>query len=95
MPIGLPGAGMALALDGLSGFFLLLLFLVGAAAGAGEAAPRLPPLLAALALTLLAGDGFALALGFDGHRRRRVRADPARRDRPRGSLAWRRWRWPA
>ncbi len=63
LPIGLPGAGMTLALDGLSGFFLLLLFAVGAAALADAPPPRLPPLLAALALTLLAADAFALALG--------------------------------
>ncbi len=69
VPFGLPGAGMTLALDGLSGFFLLLVFLVGAAtSAAGLAAPlgaaSVPPLLGALALTLLAGDGFSLVLGF-------------------------------
>jgi hydrogenase-4 component B len=69
IPLGLPGFGMILALDGLSGFFLLLVLVVGAAAAtAGFADPRrlaaMPPLLGAMVLCLLAGDGFALVLGF-------------------------------
>ncbi len=73
LPFGLPGTPMVLALDGLSGFFLLLLMAVGAAASAaalddhGESdatAPLFPAFLAAMALTLLAGDGFVLVLGF-------------------------------
>ena len=86
---GIPGPGIAggglidgslydgsltLALDGLSGFFLLLLMAAGAAAsvaaldGPGDydaTAPCLPVFLAAMALTLLAGDAFALMLGFE------------------------------
>ncbi len=65
---------LTLALDGLSGFFLLLLMAAGAAAsvaaldGPGDydaTAPCLPVFLAAMALTLLAGDAFALMLGFE------------------------------
>ena len=66
--------GITLALDGLSGFFLLLLMAAGAAASAAAldgpgdtdaTAPFLPVFLAAMALTLLAGDAFALVLGFE------------------------------
>lgn len=68
LPVGLPGMGAVLALDGLSGFFLLVLFAIGAAASmAATAAPdgarRAPFLLGAVALTLLAGDAFTLLLG--------------------------------
>lgn len=71
LPLGLPGAGMLLALDGLSAFFLLLMLLVGTAASAAAlpvagGAAFFPPLLGAMMLTLLAGDGFALLLGFEG-----------------------------
>ena len=72
LPLGLPGNRMTLALDGLSGFFLLLLMAAGVAASAAAlaahdeaSAPFLPVFLAAMALTLLAGDGFALVLGFE------------------------------
>jgi hydrogenase-4 component B len=74
LPIGLPGMNMSLALDGLSGFFLLLLMVVGTASCAaaldshGEydsTAPFLPVFIAAMALTLLAGDAFSLLLGFE------------------------------
>jgi len=79
LPFGLPGAGqsgasMALGLDGLSAFFLLLLMLAGAAAATaaldahGEPAastPFFPAFVGAMALTLLAADGFALVLGFE------------------------------
>lgn len=73
LPLGLPGPGMVLALDGLSGFFLLLVMAVGLAVAiaaldnpaADEAtAPAFPVLLGAMALTLLAGDAFALMFGF-------------------------------
>jgi hydrogenase-4 component B len=72
IPLGPPGAAMTLAIDGLSGFFLLLVLLSGCAAcaaaldddGAG-AAPFLPLLLGAMALTLLAADGFALVIGLE------------------------------
>ena len=74
LPFGLPGASMTLALDGLSGFFLLLLTAAGIAASAaaleanGECdatAPFFPVFLGAMALTLLAGDAFALLLGLE------------------------------
>jgi formate hydrogenlyase subunit 3/multisubunit Na+/H+ antiporter MnhD subunit len=72
LPIGLPGLAMTLALDGLSGFFLLLLMLVGIAACAAAleeraiaTAPCLPLFIAAMALCVLAGDGFTVVLGFE------------------------------
>ena len=67
LPIGPPGAALTLAIDGLSGFFLLLLFISAAAASLAEAefAPFLPVFIAAMALTLLAGDAFTLVLGFE------------------------------
>lgn len=72
LPIGLPGHAMRLALDGLSGFFLLLLMVGAAAASAATlaeppsaAAPLLPVFIAAMALCLLAGDGFTLVAGFE------------------------------
>ncbi|HTW27929.1 MAG TPA: proton-conducting transporter membrane subunit [Acetobacteraceae bacterium] len=71
VPIGLPGSGMTLALDGLSALFLLLVFAVGAVTALYAAddraptAPLLPVFIAGMALTLLAGDAFALVLGFE------------------------------
>ncbi|CAH2600958.1 Hydrogenase 4 subunit B [Rhodovastum atsumiense] len=74
VPIGLPGRATTLALDGLSGFFLLLLMAAGMASAAtaqedhGEYAatePFFPVFIGAMALTLLAGDAFALVLGFE------------------------------
>jgi len=74
VPIGLPGSGILVALDGLSALFLLLLFLAGAAVSAAAldraaapdpAAPFLPVLIGALAATLLAADGFSVALVFE------------------------------
>jgi formate hydrogenlyase subunit 3/multisubunit Na+/H+ antiporter MnhD subunit len=73
LPFGLPGTAMVLALDGLSGFFLLLLMAVGLASSAATlddhgdddaTAPFFPVFLGAMALTLLAGDVFLLVLGF-------------------------------
>jgi formate hydrogenlyase subunit 3/multisubunit Na+/H+ antiporter MnhD subunit len=58
VPIGPPGARMHLALDPLAASFLLLLFVVMPCA---ETAP-LP--LAATAVTVLAGDGFTMAVGL-------------------------------
>ncbi len=76
LPIGLPGGSMALSLDGLSGFFLLLLMLAATAASVATldeppapTAPFLPVFVAAMALTLLAADAFTLV--------RRVRTDVA------------------
>lgn len=57
LPIGPPGAALSLALDPLAASFLLLLFLVMPCA---ETAP-LP--LAAIGITVLAGDGFMLVAG--------------------------------
>ncbi len=73
LPIGLPGAphGAILALDGLSAWFLLLLFLVATAATLAAAAePRRPrawlaAFVAGMAITLLAGDTFTLLFGFE------------------------------
>lgn len=74
LPVGLPGLPLNLALDGLSGFFLLLLMLVGTASSAAaldshgaydSTAAFLPLFLAGMALTLLAGDAFSLLLGFE------------------------------
>jgi hydrogenase-4 component B len=68
LPFGPPGA--ALALDGLSGFFLLLLLLSGMAICAAAldqpdaATPLLTAGLGAAMLALLAGDGFTLVFGF-------------------------------
>lgn len=73
LPFGPPWSPLAMAADGLSAWFLLLLGLVGAVAGlAGwcraDMAPRRlmlwPLLLASLAFTLLAADAFGLLLGF-------------------------------
>ncbi len=58
LPIGPAGASLHLALDPLGASFLLLLFLVMPCA----AVPPLP--LFAMALTVLAGDGFTLAVGL-------------------------------
>lgn len=72
--IGLPGIPLHLAVDGLSGAFLLLLMLAGTAASAAAlddhsayraTAPFFPAFIGGMALTLLAGDGFALLLGFE------------------------------
>ncbi len=70
VPVGLPGASMRLALDGLSGVFLLLLFVsAGACAvyghGDRESLAFFPLFVAAMALALLAADGFTLLLGFE------------------------------
>jgi len=70
VPLGLPGSGLTLAADGLSGFFLVLLFLGSAAASlaALQESPSggLPGLAGALALSLLAADAFGLVLGLLG-----------------------------
>ncbi len=71
LPVGLPGAGMTLALDPLSAFFLLPVCISGAAAGLGgvddpaPTAPLLPVFIAAMMLTLLAADAWSLMLGFE------------------------------
>ncbi len=58
LPVGLPGTGVVLALDGFSAFVLLLLFIAAAAGGA-------PMLAGALALTVLAADEFSLVLTLE------------------------------
>lgn len=74
VPVGLPGSGILLGLDGLSAYFLLLLMVLGTAAAASAldddghyaaTAPLLPLFIAAMALTVLAADGFSLVLGFE------------------------------
>jgi hydrogenase-4 component B len=80
LPIGLPGGvlvggGMTLVLDPLAAFFLLILFVSSAFCAVyaldqhdaedRRALPGLPLFVAAMALTLLAGDGFTLVLGFE------------------------------
>jgi hydrogenase-4 component B len=80
LPIGLPGGvlaggGMTLMLDPLAAFFLLILFVSAAFSAVyaldqhdaedRRALPGLPLFVAAMALTLLAGDGFTLVLGFE------------------------------
>lgn len=70
LPLGLPGTGTVLALDGLSGFFLLLPLGLGVATSAALAEepraavrPLFPVFLAAMLLALLAADAFSLAVG--------------------------------
>jgi len=71
LPFGPPGVGLTLALDGLSGFFLLVVFISsGAALFAARdeplaGAPLIPVFVAGMVITLLAGDGFTLFLGFE------------------------------
>jgi hydrogenase-4 component B len=75
IPLGLPGTAMRLGLDGLSGFFLLLLFAVATAASLYAHEPHgtedrhalacFPVFIGAMALALIAGDGFSLVFGFE------------------------------
>jgi hydrogenase-4 component B len=75
IPLGLPRGTMLLVLDPLSGFFLLLLFVTATACavfavdahGAEDlrSTPFFPVFLAAMAVTLLAGDAFGLVFGFE------------------------------
>jgi hydrogenase-4 component B len=75
IPLGLPGGTILLALDPLSGFFLLLLFVSATAcavfalephgAESTRSTPFFPVFIAAMALTLLAGDAYALVFGFE------------------------------
>lgn len=75
LPLGPPGAAMLLALDALSGVFLLLLFISATACAVyaldqhgtedRRALPFFPVFIGAMALALLAGDGFSLVLGFE------------------------------
>jgi hydrogenase-4 component B len=74
LPFGLAGQSTILALDGVSGLFVLLLMLSGTAAAAASlddhghppaTAPAFPVFLGAMLLTLLAGDAFAVVAGFE------------------------------
>ncbi len=71
VPVGLPGHDIVLALDGLSAFFLLIVYASATAAmvyawhDQTRTAPAMPAFIAAMALTLLAGDAFSLVLGFE------------------------------
>jgi hydrogenase-4 component B len=72
VPFGLASQPSVLALDGVSGLFLLLLMLTGIAASAASfddhatgTAPAFPVFLGGMALTLLAADAFALLAGFE------------------------------
>ncbi len=71
LPFGPPGLGINLALDGLSAFFLLPVFLSGAAglwAARTEhlsGGPLIPVFIAGMVLSVLAADGFTLFVGFE------------------------------
>lgn len=72
LPVGLPGAGVILAIDGLSAWFLLLVFVTAAAASCAAldhepdaTSPAFPAFIGGMVLTLLAGDAFCLVLGFE------------------------------
>jgi hydrogenase-4 component B len=74
LPFGLAGQSTILAIDGVSALFLLLVLLSGAAASLAlrddhghpiATAPAVPAFIAAMMLTLLAGDAFALVAGFE------------------------------
>ena len=73
LPLGLPGQSTLLGLDGVSGFFALLLLLAGMAGCAAAldehapqpTAPALPVFLAAMLFTLLAADAVAIVAGFE------------------------------
>ncbi|MDB5373547.1 MAG: dehydrogenase [Belnapia sp.] len=74
LPFGPPWGAAVVALDGLSAWFLLLLGLSGASASlfalgmppeTGRVLVPFPLMLAGMALTLIAADGFTLLLGFE------------------------------
>ena len=75
LPLGPPAVSMLLALDALSGVFLLLLFISATACSVyaldahgtedTRALPFFPVFIGGMALALLAGDGFTLILGFE------------------------------
>jgi hydrogenase-4 component B len=75
LPLGLPGVPMLLTLDALSCVFLVLLFVSATAcsiyamdpheAEDTRALPFFPVFIGAMALVLLAGDGFTLVFGFE------------------------------
>jgi formate hydrogenlyase subunit 3/multisubunit Na+/H+ antiporter MnhD subunit len=71
LPLGLPGAGMVVALDPLSALFCLPVGLSMLGSGAWSMAgkrpisPLLPVFAAGMLLTLLAGDGWTMMFGFE------------------------------
>ncbi len=80
LPVGMPGnvlagGGLSLVLDPLAGLFLLILFVSAGFCALyaldqhdsedQRAMPGFPLFVAAMALTVLAGDGFTLVLGFE------------------------------
>jgi hydrogenase-4 component B len=72
LPLGLPGAGLVLALDSLAAFFLLQLFLVAIAAAVFALDERIalgramfPVLVAVMGVSVLAADGWTLMFGFE------------------------------
>jgi len=75
LPFGLPGVGMTLGIDTLSAFFLLLLFTSATACAVyslhphgteqARTLPFFPPFIGAMALTLIAADGWSLVFGFE------------------------------
>jgi len=74
LPLGMPGHASVLALDGVASFFLVLVGLLATAAATaclenhGKAIatlPALPAFLAGMMLTVLAGDGITLLVGFE------------------------------
>ena len=88
VPIGLPGIASVLALDGLSGFFLLLVMLTGTAASVAAidekaaTSPFLPVFIGGMTLTLLAGDAFTLVAGFEVMSLASLRDGGGRQPRP-------------
>jgi hydrogenase-4 component B len=74
IPFGLAGQNTVLSIDGLSGLFLLLVMLAGAAASLAllddhghpiRTAPAVPVFVGSMMLCLLAADAFALVTGFE------------------------------
>ncbi|MBN9560164.1 MAG: hydrogenase 4 subunit B [Alphaproteobacteria bacterium] len=75
LPLGPPGANAQIGVDALSGWFLLLVFVTGAACSVAALAPHgeedrralpfFPAFIGAMALTLLAADSFTLVFGFE------------------------------
>ena len=83
LPIG-PNGGFHLALDPLSALFLLVVCVSGAAAALVSNTPLLPVAIAALALALVAADGFTLVLALGSASLAAWALNPS--DRP--GLAW-------
>ncbi len=71
LPFGAPGLTLTASLDGLSAYFLLLVFIVAAASlfAARDyviaSGPLLYAFVAGMVITLIAGDGFGMFFGFE------------------------------